>query len=499
MFGRSRSIRAKWAWAALAAAIGAAGAVAPAAGRTPAEWSEAAIDDLHFIRASIRENHPGPVDPDNPAFRDWFVRGFDEALALARRADDFAGYFFAIQRYGVGFQDSHLGAMSDDRFQDGARLSRRWPGFILGVDGEDFRIVETSSGRPPLGALLESCDGRGAEALADEILRPYYNLWSVRGTRPRQAPFLLIDEGNPFVRRPERCIFRVGGASREAALEWAPIANAELAPKVVAAQGRIAMATGIRRFGRNGWWISLASFNANQDEAAEPLLELIRTLEARPQDFRDSDAIVFDVRGNSGGASEFGNRIARALWGEEFVASVPRSRAVDWRVSAANLRQIERSNLAALRQRFGEEDERTSAYARFVDAYRSALERGDTFHRETLEPPAAGAVPLPVRARIVLLTDGWCGSACLDFADLVLAAPGALHVGRETGADTVYIDNTGARLPSGEGAMGWSMKVHRGRPRGHNQSYVPDHRWSGAINDTAALERWIAGLVRRRR
>jgi hypothetical protein len=482
----------------LAAAMAIPGAPAATAARPPAEWSQAAIDDLHFIRAMIRENHPGPVDPENPTFRDWFVRGFDEALALARRADSFAGYFFAIQRYGVGFQDGHLGAMADDRFQDAARLARRWPGFLLGLEGNRFRVVETSLGRPPLGAELQGCDGRSAEALADERLRPFYNLWTVRGARPRQAPFLLIDEGNPFVPLPASCTFAVGGEARAFALDWRPIANAELAPKVVAAQGRARIETGIRPFGRNGWWISLASFNANEDSAAEPLLALIRRMEEQPEAFRGSEIIVFDVRGNSGGNSEFGNRIARALWGPGFVDGAPRTRAVDWRLSTANLRQIERSNLPALRQRFGEEDPRGRAYAEFAAAFRSALERGDVFYRETAAPPAERASPEPVRARIFLLTDGWCGSACLDFADLVLAAPGTVQVGAETSADTVYIDNSGARLPSGEGALGWSMKVHRGRPRGHNQSYVPAHLWTGAMSDTPGLERWIAGLARRR-
>jgi hypothetical protein len=32
------------------------------------DWAQTAVDDLHFIRAVLRENHPGPADSDNPAF-----------------------------------------------------------------------------------------------------------------------------------------------------------------------------------------------------------------------------------------------------------------------------------------------------------------------------------------------------------------------------------------------------------------------------------------------
>ncbi|MGE0179702.1 MAG: hypothetical protein AB7O91_07780, partial [Sphingomonas sp.] len=87
------------------AAVALALTAVPAAAteRSGPQWRETTVDDLHFIRATLRENHPGPLDASNPAFRDWYRRGFDEALALAARVDSYAGYFFAIQRYMTGF------------------------------------------------------------------------------------------------------------------------------------------------------------------------------------------------------------------------------------------------------------------------------------------------------------------------------------------------------------------------------------------------------------
>jgi hypothetical protein len=38
------------------------------------------------------------------------------------------------------------------------------------------------------------------------------------------------------------------------------------------------------------------------------------------------------------------------------------------------------------------------------------------------------------------------------------------------------------------------MKVYRGRPRGSNQTVMPHHRFGGDIDDTAALEAWVARL-----
>ena len=91
------------------------------------------------------------------------------------------------------------------------------------------------------------------------------------------------------------------------------------------------------------------------------------------------------------------------------------------------------------------------------------------------------------------LTDYGCASACLDAVDL-LKAMGAVQVGQETSADTVYMEIRGKTLPSGMASLSIPVKVYRGRPRGHNVTYRPDHPFEGSIADTAALEAWIPTL-----
>ncbi len=38
------------------------------------------------------------------------------------------------------------------------------------------------------------------------------------------------------------------------------------------------------------------------------------------------------------------------------------------------------------------------------------------------------------------------------------------------------------------------MKVFRGRVRGSNEPHVPDHRYTGDMRDTRALEAWLLTL-----
>lgn len=92
----------------------------------------------------------------------------------------------------------------------------------------------------------------------------------------------------------------------------------------------------------------------------------------------------------------------------------------------------------------------------------------------------------------MLVTDSFCASACLDFADAVLAVPGAIHFRLSTSGDTLYIDIGSQALPSG--AQFWlPLKVWRGRVRGNNQSYDPRYIFDGDINDTSAVQQWVLG------
>jgi hypothetical protein len=484
---------------------GCSGAGSEQGSSLPSPWGQIAVDDLHFIRATLRVNHPGPVDEQNPGFGDWFDQGFDRALALAERAQDYPGYYFAIQRYMVGFQDGHLGALGDDRLAD-VPLQRRWPGFLLGLSGDEFLVAESGerdSAReepayPPAGARLVECDGRAPDRWAEEILQTYVGLWSVRGARAGLAPFLLIDEGNPWVAIPSTCTFANGAETRSYELMWTPIGNAELAEKIEAARPTARPPIELRSFGEGRYWISLSSFNGNDDSVVAAIEAVLRGVTRTISALREARIIVFDVRGNHGGNSRYGSMVAEALWGESFIDGVrPRAVAVDWRVSRGNHRFLRDFNLARTERRFGPDAQETLSYAEFVDRFEDALERDEVFLTEGQGRIASpGPAPAsPVSARIFLLTDDQCFSACLDFADILRAVDGVTHVGLETSADAIYIDNRGVELPSQLGRLGFSMKVYRDRVRGHNESYLPHESWSGDITDTPELERWIVSLA----
>lgn len=191
-------------------------------------------------------------------------------------------------------------------------------------------------------------------------------------------------------------------------------------------------------------------------------------------------------------------RFVLPIWGPAYVESIkPRPKAIDWRASPGNARFLGRAMRDRARRNFGEDSDQAHELEALGERIRLAFEAGEPFYRESFDTDAPAAVESePVTAKAFFLTDNACFSACLDFADLLLSIPGVVHVGKETRADAIYIDNRSERLPSSLGYLGFSMKVYRWRPRGHNETYVPTHIWTGPMDSDKALETWVVRLTR---
>jgi hypothetical protein len=132
---------------------------------------------------------------------------------------------------------------------------------------------------------------------------------------------------------------------------------------------------------------------------------------------------------------------------------------------------------------------------------RGALARGEPWVEQ---PGGAALTPALVRdlgistqrfrGQLVVLTDEACFSACLDFIDSLLLVPGAIHVGRATGADTRYMDVGYFRIAP-QVVVQVPRKVWLGRSRGDNEPHVPAVAFEGDIGDDAVVRRWVLETV----
>ena len=450
-----------------------------------AYWRRAAQADVQAAHDLIAANHPAMlVEVRDPGFRAAEAGAFKVARARAERVDSYDGYTAMLAAYAVALKDAHVWSRAT------FGINRPdWAGIIMARRAGRWVVAdEEVLGDEPslLGAELVSCDGVAVERFAEEKLGGFRADWSVGAQQLHAAPWLLIDDHNPFVMRPKSCEFAVGGRRRTAVLQWRLIKRDALTPRIGAAIGAGAAGFGVRRAGA-GYWISVQSLI----ESAAPVVAEVETLAA---ELRKAPFVVVDLRGNTGGSSIYGTRIAKALMGAGYVdAKLPTDEGCDqvWRVSDGNLAQLTfyRDVLGRTRGK-AFTDEMSATLAKADGAHKAGRALSGSADCPVAAPMRSGAAPASLmRGRLILITDSLCFSSCLVVThDLV--ALGALHVGQTTDANTRYSEVREVEMPSGLSKFSTLQAFAPGEPIRYGP-FTPALPYPGDMSDTPALEAWV--------
>lgn len=485
---------------ALGTLFAAACCVAQAAGPATAPgWGTTLERDVRAFHAALRERHPGPVDPENPAFGRQLDAALERALQRVPATRDYGGYWWALREFRAAFNDGHVQLVATDT---APALASRWPGFLTRLRGgaHEVAVRLDAPGLPAEGARLLDCDGVAADRLAEKRLGSFYGRWQLAAQREALAGRLFIDAGNPWVAAPGECRFEQDGEVVSFKLQWRGVDGDRLATLLARVRGAAPAWTGVRSLdGGRVLWIPMPGFDADLRSEDHAALTAILQALGDGRQVAAARRVVLDVRGNGGGSSHWSREIAALLWGDAAVrAQTDGSSAVEWRVSQANLDRI-RAFRAMLLGQEAPDPKLLRWTAMIGEGMEAALARGDALWRQPQDDvKPSGPSPerprqLAAGAKVVVLTDSACASACLDALDLWLPL-GAVHAGGETSADTLYMEIGSQSLPSGLSHVGLPMKVYRGRPRGNNQPYVPARPYPANPDDDRALEAWIRTL-----
>lgn len=478
---------------------------APAQPATPQAWRTAAETDLEALRMYIREDTPVAVDSENPRMQRWLDRGYREARRRTRRVTDQSSYFYALAAYTNGFQDPHLNLQPTTPI-----TTARWPGFIVTSRGDDTIVASNYGAEGPApqnGARLVSCDGKTPARLREVTVFPFTLNPQIARDRRTAHTRLFLDRGNIFAPPPRRCVFEFEGARTTFPLTWRDIPGDEYWTRYNLATNGPGASFGVTTPEEGVTWIGVPSFG---NEAGEQLRALINDVTANAAIMRAGRAIIIDTRGNGGGNSEWGVELARAVWGEAVIDAIPESNpggATDWRVSQRNLDYINGFAPEIISQ-FGEESEAASWVRGVQTAFAETLARGEPIWRqrgpgETGPVPQGGGYtqrrplgPSPIPARVYVLSNGACASACLDFADVVMHIPGTQLIGMDTAGDGLLMEIRDQTLPSGLARVNLPLKVYRGRARGSLEAYHADVAYEGVWDDLA-IRTWAIGVATR--
>lgn len=471
-------------------------------------WRALTLRDVEAMHALLRDQTIVPFDEENPAYPRWLEEGYLVARARAVKAADAAGHFFTLRAYANGFHDPHFSV-------SGETTATRWPGFIVAQQGGKVVVVRRDASDPAvpaLGAVIERCDGLTPSQLVQQRLSPYLH----GAGRPERLsiPFLFQDMGNPFEPLPATCQVRTGDQVAEIALQWreVPFAAPEFVRDMVNATGNTNAPWGLTEPAPGVFWIGVPTFVHSESTAAS-LRALIASVEARGDEMRKARAIVIDTRGNGGGNPVWPYRLANAIFTPQVMKAArdavsARHLAREVRATAENVETIGKSNVTTFRMGMdGLATEPSKAQKREDEAFLKELKRAIKSKPPVLrmgsqdvsaeggftaQRPKGGASPFP--ARVYFLSNGSCGSICLDFADAVLKVPGVRLIGSETGGDTPYTAIRRQPLPSGLATLNIPMMAIRGRGRAALEAYQPDIPYNGSWDD-ASVRGWVMSLI----
>lgn len=463
-------------------------------------WQSRTLIDLAAIRDQLWANTPVPYDAENPQYRNWLVSGFVEAQTRAAQVKDRAGYFFTLAAYMNGFGDPHF-----QLSLKGDQLSPRWPGFIVSRSGDAAEIVYRDDNAPPLGTKITACDGNPIAQLLDERVYPFRLNPKLASDRRSAMTRLFLDRGNPFAAAPSVCRFDQNGTARDVTLAWRP-APPDRDPwwdKYRAAGTGPKAEWGVSEPAPGVTWIGVPTFSSD-DENFPKLDALIKAVEAKGEAMRNGRAVVIDTRGNGGGNSSWADKLAAAIFTSDVLArhkAPDREEAVDWRGSEGNA-AFWKNWSEQMSKEFGPLSlNRFGALAIGWQLGRTATQDPPIIRVGSCKPGRAGGITRarpkgesPFKARVYFLSNGSCGSSCLNFADTVLMVPGVKLIGSATSADGAYMEIRGVDLPSGQAEIAFPQKVARGAARAPMEAYEADIPYDGSWSDEA-VRAWVLARV----
>ncbi len=477
------------------AVVAAVATAALIAGQAQAQDYRAAAErDLRAAHDLLRDNHPAAyVDKDSAHFRTWLDAGLNEALAGLPKVQGVLAYENIMRSYLNGFHDTNIAFIPGYAELPGY-FAAFWPGFSTRWTNGGYTVAWTRAGDPklpPVGARLVSCDRKPADQVAKERLDRYEGDMAQAVDRARTAPFLFWDRGNPYTAAlPQKCVFRVGTSNKTYTMNYQPSAEAERRTAYMAGLGKPQGGPTMEAW-NGGFWVRLPTFTegAEWDAFLAQLDSQLAAVQAAP-------VVVLDMRGASDApTSRNGYKLANRLWGPDFIlGNQPQVGNAAYRVSASN-----RAVYADAVNRMRADPlsfYQVPIWERMLGEFDAALAAGQPLlNRNESKAPTTAAPPAALRGKVIVLTDSYCAAQCLSLMDLFTRLPGVVHAGVPTSGDSIFVGQTVAALPSGEGSISFGNKAWLDRPRPSGQGFTPTAPYTGDPADENAVRAFVQGLA----
>jgi hypothetical protein len=480
--------------AALAAACNSQAApAAPATPQTPADWSALAQRDLQAVADAIQAGHYG-IHAAQPNVTEPLQAALPVARLEAAEVGSEVQYNRMLARFIRAFGDPHTGLQL-------TLPVRAWTGLLLDQVHGRYRVAWREADwpvpLPPVGAHVQQCDGVWIGTYLQSRVAPYI---ATAGEYPHahsdMARAVMQEQGYGWT--PAACTFELAdGTRRSYALPQRRIGDEVAAGRLDAALGRLvasAKPVAVHRLDGNRYWVGMPDFGPSDGgKAYQAVYAQLKTLK-QPQ------WVVFDLRGNGGGASSWGTRALEALYGKPFADRLdPRGGYAVYTVASQEVIDFQR---------------RMAAHPNFAQSRNALLENADKLQHalaqgrkivltsgadgDAAAQEAGQTWPAPQGPRVAAVIDRGCFSSCMNFVQQLRGVRGAVVLGEATQGYSPYGEISQRELPSGRGWFQLPTAFFK-TATATREPLVPDETYPGNMADDAALMRWVNARLTARR
>ncbi len=448
-----------------------------------ADWGAIARTDFQFTVDTFRKQHAGVAAGDLSVIEPLAAAertGMSEAAAVRTEQD----YLRLMQRFIGAFGDLHTGINLRLR-------TRGWTGLVLDqVDGV-YRVVWSEPNwpnpLPPLGAIAQTCDGVWTGTYLQTRVAPFTSDGvEYAATFSTLARKTMFENGLGWT--PKACVFALADGNRKSyslPLQAVPGQVGDARIEAVRKRFRaLATPVGVTPLAGGRYWVGMPDFDGALSGAAYQALYPKLAALSKP------DWIVFDLRGNGGGNSDWGMRALQALYGRAYGERLSEAGS-SAKYLVASPTSIEQLKRYISLPEFANGKESNQADLVKVEA---AIRAGKTLALVDGKADAQGLMPptwpRPHGPRIAAVIDRTCFSSCMTFLLYLHAAGDTVVMGEPTAGYSPFGEITALDLPSGHGKIGFPTAWFKST-QGTRAPFHPDIPYTGNMADDAALMKWV--------
>lgn len=449
-------------------------------------FQEECLKDIDFFRKQLITNSAIYKEQTDKKFHNWFDEGYKHAKELIADIGDNDDCFYVMKYYVNGFGNSHISVRSYVQLPQ-----EQYPGFLTALYGHHHTVIYKN---PKFSYLNELNIGDVITHINDIPINDYFSNFILpfyandESEFPKRSAsiFNFIVDGNKFKPIPLKTTF-INSDSKSTKTIDLKFTNFE--EEAVEVAKTIRQPDPEQKFKvemiSDGVWISIPSFYLSREESV-----FFTGMLSKLKELAKEDYIIFDLRGNKGGAARWARPIIRNLWGDDYIKSLGKKH--DYNTHWIKKVRVSESNFLEFKKTANENE--SKAFAEALKQKKVFFEKKWKIFDEKLNL-YTNKDSSPFRARIYVLTDHFCRSTCWSLVNEMTQIPGVVHIGTPTASQNTSSYAVKVRSPSEKFDFFYPTEIKIQPQRNMGKTLIPSKIFNGNLRNESEVVNWVMSIT----